>query len=254
MKKQKIGCLVSLVVLIVGLIIVYKSSEIKATDSSKGKYKNKYAIAYIQKMKNLSVAKIEKEIENNKKGSGDGASKVNDLSQTKTYFANSVFMGDSLTEPISYYELLSDKNVVGVKGRNVHSALGDVSTVAGRSPKKLFLLYGMNDLLIYNDKDRFVKEYVKLISALKEKMPKIKIYIESILPVTTSIQKKTPGFAVNREIEFNKALKAMTKKEGIGFIDVRKLIDSEKMYEPDGIHLKIDFYKKLLPYIMDGNY
>jgi lysophospholipase L1-like esterase len=247
MKKYLLSGLLSLVFLFGSLNFIYRATDIQA-NNIKTTNSNKDSQKYLKKLQNQKISVIENEIKGSRKTNSNSSSNM--VSEAKDYFKDSVFAGDSLTEAISFYGLLNSNNVVGIKGRNVYTALQDVDAISKVNAKRIFILYGMNDMVIYKSEKRFVKEYQKLIKAIRVKNPDAKIYIESILPVSASVQKKIPEYLESREQIFNNAVKDMCKSLKLNFIDVRSLIDSPNMYEPDGMHLKYDFYKKYVVYMM----
>lgn len=168
-----------------------------------------------------------------------------------SFFKDSVILGDSISESISYYSVLSENNVVAVKGLTVYKARKQIPNVISKSPKKLFILLGNNDL--FEEKlteNQFIKQYSILIDNLEKSLPNCKIYILSILPVTDKAEKENPFLNDKRILSFNDAIKSMTEKYSLNYINILPVIQGkENLYEPDGIHFKYDFYKYLLSYI-----
>lgn len=163
------------------------------------------------------------------------------------FFNKSLFVGDSITEGISAYGLLSNTNVLAVKGLTVLKAEKEIGTIAKRKPERIYILLGSNDLLYGMDSEKFSSEYVEFIRHIKDKLPGAKIYIQSIFPVSKDVERKKPLLSNSRIDEFNKALSKMAEEQDIGYIDVSSLLkDSNgimnKDYTSDGIHVKYKFY------------
>ena len=161
--------------------------------------------------------------------------------QLRTYFQNDVFMGDSLVEGFSAYQYLDTSSVVAKVGSNVASAGEQIQSVINLAPKRLYLLYGLNDLQIYQDEIDFIRAYDDLISTLKEKLPSTTIYITSIFPVQDWVSQEQPNLSGERIKSFNHALQQMCEEEGYRYIDVGSSLDNS-YYEQDGMHVKASFY------------
>ena len=115
----------------------------------------------------------------------------------------------------------------------------------------------MNDLLVFEDLSSFIDNYKVLIDRVKEGNPNTKIYINSILPVMDKVSSKNLLYKKERIIEANKRLNELAINEGATFVDIRYIIEENKMlYEPDGIHVKSSFYPKwlneLIKYNLEG--
>ena len=170
----------------------------------------------------------------------------------KIIFKGDIFWGDSIVEALSEYEYLNNYSVVAKKGKDVLKAREDINTIIKLSPERLFILLGMNDLLVFEDLSSFIDNY-----RVKEGSPNTKIYINSILPVMDKVSSKNPLYKKERIIEANKRLNELAINEGATFVDIRYIIEENKMlYEPDGIHVKSSFYPKwlneLIKYNLEG--
>lgn len=202
-------------------------------------------------LENKDMEAIEKEVfAVNEKAEAEKNKKDPNLSNEE-YFENSVFMGDSITEGMSFYKAIDSSRVVAVKGQNVVGAKKNVDKVMEKNPNEVFLLYGMNDLETFDKSSDFIREYTSLISCLKEKLPNTKIYIESILPTSSKVKNKS--LTRQRIDEFNKAIEEMCKTLEINCINTTTTIDGrEDLYEPDGLHPKAVYYDGLLKYIKNN--
>lgn len=172
----------------------------------------------------------------------------------KNIFSKSIFVGDSMTEGLDAYDLVNEKNVAAKIGITMIKAQNDstiMKKISSLQPKNIFILFGDNDIEKTTKTSKFINEYKKLIHKVKNEAPKANIYVESILPKTATAEKKPP-YVKNSQLEqFNKAIKAMTKKEHIKYINIRNILKSTKkdLHEEDGIHFKYEFYPLLLKYI-----
>lgn len=203
-------------------------------------------VTVLQSLEKKDVAEIENKIKNMNSENDIKESTV-DNSNLKEVFKDTVFMGDSLTEPLSFYNILNEDSVIGIKGRDVIKAKKeDLGTLKSLNPKKIVMMYGMNDLLLFSNSKDFIKNYESLINEIKRELPSAEIYVNSVFPVSSkAIAKKKEFSKVN---DFNNALREMCNTMGIKFIDTTSMV-KENMYEPDGIHLKSEFYTPWLQVI-----
>lgn len=203
-------------------------------------------VADLQALEKRDVGQIENKIKD-MNSKNDIKESTSDKSNLKEIFKDTVFMGDSLTEPLSFYDILDEDSVIGIKGRDVIKAKEeDLGTLKSLNPKKIVMMYGMNDLLLFSNSHDFVKNYESLINQIKKELPNAEIYVNSVFPVSDeTIAKKKEFIKVN---DFNNALREMCNTMGIKFIDTTSMV-KENMYEPDGIHLKAEFYTPWLQVI-----
>lgn len=163
------------------------------------------------------------------------------------FFNKALFIGDSITEGISAYGLLDDKNVLAVKGLTISKAEKEMDRIVKRHPEKIYILLGSNDMLYGMDSEKFSSHYIEFIQNIKDKLPETKIYIQSIFPVAKNVESKKPLLANPRIDEFNSVLKKKAEEQGITYIDISSLLKDgsgvmNKDYTSDGIHVKYKFY------------
>jgi hypothetical protein len=175
----------------------------------------------------------------------------------KSIFKQSVFLGDSIIEGLSYHDILDEFNVVAGAGMTTELALvgGDVDKLAERNPKHVFIMLGSDDLLLpaqitNNPKQYSLAFYSKLIVGIKEKLPKASITLLPVTPVTEEAEKLEPRYKnIN---DYNQGLKELASTEQIGFADLSPLfVDSSDLYSSDGIHFKPEFYFRMLDLLKD---
>ncbi|MGG4462472.1 GDSL-type esterase/lipase family protein [Brevibacillus porteri] len=167
-------------------------------------------------------------------------------------YQTSVFLGDSITEGLSYHDVLKDKNVLAGAGKTAEFALQDVDELVKRKPEHIFIQLGSDDILwpTDNPKEYSLSYYDQLIDLIKVKLPEASITILSVTPVTAEAEKAEPRY---RNIgDYNKGLKELASKVQVGFIDVSSIVSAHPdMYDADGIHFQAEFYPILLDYVKD---
>ncbi|AFV10615.1 lipase/acylhydrolase, GDSL family [Thermacetogenium phaeum DSM 12270] len=162
----------------------------------------------------------------------------------RTVFERDLFMGDSITEGLSFYEYLDEANVIAELGLTLAKAGKQLDRVAGANPERVFLLFGTNDISPTVTDEEFLEDYEELLRALQTRVPQARIYVQSLLPVSPQAQVERPYLNGSRIERLNASLKKLAASRGVGYLDLTPLIREagRDLHEPDGIHLKRDFY------------
>lgn len=171
----------------------------------------------------------------------------------KEYFKEDLFIGDSLTDSLSFYEIIEDKNVIAKLGLSIINGKDYLNNIIKANPSNIYIMFGMNDILRKVDGAQFAKEYADFIHIIEEKLPESNIYIQSIPPVSPSVKRKKPLLTNENIKKFNEAIKVMCEEENVNYLDLWPIfVENVDLIEPDGIHLKYNFYKLWLDYIIDN--
>lgn len=171
----------------------------------------------------------------------------------KEIFKNDLFLGDSITDSLSFYEIIEEPNVIAELGFTTRKSLSELDKIGKQNPENIFIMLGMNDMLNNGESDKFVKDYSNLIKEIRERLPDTNIYIQSILPVHPKVKEKKPLLTNENIGNFNKALIKFAKDENINYINLSPIIEEDKeLLEPDGIHAKPDFYILWLNYLIEN--
>ena len=183
------------------------------------------------------------------------------------YFDDALFVGDSITEGIRLYDVMSNVTVLADTGVNLDSLftkdvveLSDGSVVpimeASRyyDPGKIYLLMGINSMLY--DEDTFRAAYARVVDTLMEQHPDATLYIQSILPVTAAYEQGANAVADNAKIDrYNEILKGLAEEKGVYYLNVAEVFKDENGCLPDeasphdGIHFGSSWYRKWFDYL-----
>lgn len=182
------------------------------------------------------------------------AGEISNPEQTSyaSQYQTSVFLGDSITEGLSYHDVLKEENVLAGAGKTAEFALEDVDELVKRKPEHIFIQLGSDDILWPTDhpKEYSLTHYTQLIERIKERLPEASITILSVTPVTAEAEKAEPRY--QNIGDYNKGLKELASKVQVGYIDVSSIVaDHPEMYDADGIHFQAKFYPILLDYVKD---
>lgn len=168
-------------------------------------------------------------------------------------FKDDLFVGDSITDSLSFYEILEERNVIAKLGFTVVQGEKEINKIKKANPSNIYLLFGMNDVLMGIDGQKFAKNYAEFVHKIQDELPDANIYVQSVIPVSPNVKQKKPLLNNVNIDKFNEALMQMCKDENINYIDLRPILENEsELYEPDGIHLKYKFYKLWLNYLIDN--
>ena len=229
------------------------SNNITVTTSQE----TKEGIETVSELEKKDVAKVQQKFkEREEKKAKEEKSNGNTTSTTsennyKVLFKSTVFMGDSLTQPLSLYGFLDNTSVVAEKGRNIDKALSDLDRVVNLCPSTIVMLFGMNDLGYYNNIEDYITKYKELVSELKSRIPDVELVILSPTYITEQAALTTTFLSSDRIDKSNELLQEMCKKEKITYIDIRDIqINNPNLFEPDGIHLVGSFYPLMLDKII----
>lgn len=180
------------------------------------------------------------------------ASAISPPSSYEAQYRTTVFLGDSITEGLSYHDVLDEDNVLAGAGKTAEFALENIDDLVGRKPERVFIHLGSDDILWPTDdpKAYSLTHYAQLIDRIKAKLPKAKITLLSVTPVTADAEKAEPRY---RNIgDYNEGLRALAAEEQAGYVDLSPLVaEHADLYDTDGIHFQAAFYPILLDYLND---
>ena len=166
-----------------------------------------------------------------------------------SYFDDAVFIGDSVSMKLSFYEAAMNKLgkaqflVAGslgsgnalwpVSNQSVHPTYNGVKmrledSVPLTGAKKLYIMLGMNDLALYGPQGA-ADNLVTLLDLILAKTPGIEIFIQSMTPVAKdSTIVSADGLNNDKVRAYNALLLETALKRGWNFVDVASVMfDSE---------------------------
>ena len=173
-----------------------------------------------------------------------------------------IFLGNSITDGSEWFELLQNPRAKnrGISGDTSEGVLFRLYQVTRVQPAKVFLLIGINDLSKNVSPDTVYANICKIVSTIRTKSPKTRVYVQSILPVNNSF--KTFSTHTSRTPlvkDINQRLKNICPKLGATFVDLFSELKNPNddllnpLYTNDGLHLLGEGYKAwlqvILPYL-----
>ena len=163
-----------------------------------------------------------------------------------------IFLGNSITDGGEWCELLQNPHAKnrGISGDTSEGVLFRLYQVTRAQPAKVFLLIGINDLSKNVAPDTVYVHICRIVSSIRTKSPKTKVYVQSIFPVNNTFP--TFGSHTSRTPqvkELNERLKTICPKLGATYVDVFSELKNPNddllnpMYTNDGLHLLGEGYK-----------
>lgn len=231
--------ILAVIVFVIGGIIVAVRLSNPQKDTTKG-------TKILAAMDQTDVSKVNKKIKKLEEAERKAQQEADDRPASEK-FADSLVIGDSITQGLSEYGVLDQANVQADRGTGVSDGDNDklaehIAKAKEMKPSVLFLAYGMNDVGAQNgDVAGFVKAYKTVIKDLKKSLPDTRIYVNSVLPAAQSAIDQNAVYA--KIPEFNEKLKKLCEKENVTFIDNTELVKQE-YYASDGIHMSPAYYKE----------
>lgn len=170
----------------------------------------------------------------------------------KQLYRTSVFLGDSITEGLSYHDVLNGENVLAGAGKTAEITLmeDDVDQLAARKPKHVFIQLGSTDILwpVDNPQEHSLLHYKRLIETIQAKLPDATLSLLSVTPVTAEAEKLEPRYG--NIAEYNEGLQALAEKKQVSYVELTPLVaEHADLYDTDGIHFQAEFYPYLLEYL-----
>ena len=221
-----------------------------ATDSARsGKASIEWTLSFIKKQENQRIDDVEEEI--NKVNKDTSITKFN-MTKAKSRFDDVVFLGDSITEYLKQANILGPTSVLASKGEHVNQASKHLNEIKNLKPKQIVILYGTNDLNTQTP-EAFKENYISLVKKIKKLDPGVKVYLQAPLPVNETITRAKDERINNENVKILiQKTKAVASATGANYLPSDGLITSKNLYEPDGIHLKYDFYKNWLYFLSEN--
>lgn len=153
------------------------------------------------------------------------------------------FLGDSLTEYGNWRELFPGLDIRnrGIAGDTTDGVLHRLDGITALSPDKIFLMIGINDLLMGRTVKRILANYKEILSVLKRELPRTEVFVQSLLPVE-SMEGVSDGI-----LEVNAGLKRFAVEYGCTYIDIFTPFSDPTVginpdYTDDGLHLTPEGY------------
>lgn len=173
-----------------------------------------------------------------------------------------MFLGNSITEMGNWKKVTNDTTVInrGIGGDITYGVLKRMKDITDRRPSKIFILLGINDIGKDIPDAVIADNYLKIVREIHTKCPETKIYVQSVLPVNSTLphfpqhyDKQEHILAVNKLLEVNAKAGDYTFVDIFHlFADVNQRLESRYTYE--GLHLRSEAYPIWVAYLKKQGY
>ncbi len=187
----------------------------------------------------------------------------------KVYFDGATFIGDSITQGLQLYSTgLPNANYcayrsVGpqafVNGTTVTDVNGvsqiPLEALVESAPEQVYIMLGTNTLTSNSDYTSFLAYYGQLIDMIKELLPHVEIYVQSVPPVRPEVSATRPGLYKERLAMINDELAALALSKDCYYINLWEVLADEngdfraEFAAADGIHMNPDGYAVWVEYL-----
>ena len=163
-----------------------------------------------------------------------------------------IFLGNSITDGSEWSELLGNPRAKnrGISGDTSEGVLFRLYQVTRVQPAKVFLLIGINDLSKNISPDTVYVNICKIVSTIRTKSPKTKVYVQSILPVNNTFKTFANHTSRTPQVkDLNERLRTICPILGSTYVDLFSELKNPNddllnpMYTNDGLHLLGEGYK-----------
>ena len=188
-----------------------------------------------------------------------------------SYFADAVFVGDSLTEGITTYKrdqfpkstvFLWERGInplsflTGTWQINGNAPSSPLDDLFNTNPKKIYFMLGINAITSGQEDDVILKYYEQILDQIKEKFPNAVIYVQSILPIGKEKTLENPeSYSKDRIINLNKSLSVMANEKNLNYLNIYEKIADVNGYMQetlvtDGFHMTKEGYERWVDYLI----
>lgn len=162
-----------------------------------------------------------------------------------------IFLGNSITEVGEWSELFQTKQVLnrGISGDVTYGVLNRLPFILQQKPRKIFIAIGVNDIKRGIALSEISRNHERMIRMIRQRSPKTKIYLQSILPVNEGMLAAIYARIKNEKIDLvNQKLKELAKKYNCVYVDLHQSAlkggdgQLKAALSTDGLHLQPEAY------------
>ncbi len=156
-----------------------------------------------------------------------------------------IFLGDSQTEQCEWSELLHLDSVPvlnrGISSDQTYGLLARLDEVLRHRPSKIFLMIGINDLLLGLPENTIETQYRNIVQKIRSESHDSELYLLSILPINNEVKKI--GIENSKIQAMNAHITQIARDYTLPYIDVyTPLTDASGnlavKFTDDGVHLQ----------------
>ncbi len=154
-----------------------------------------------------------------------------------------ILLGDSQTALCEWRELMGDSLPIlnrGIVGDQVDGVANRLAEILRHRPAKIFLLVGVNDLLLGKTAVDVEIRYRALVQKIRADSPATQLFLESVLPVNNVI--KNIGISNTQILDLNVRIARIARGHTLPFVDIYGPLTDPAgnlaaRFTEDGLHL-----------------
>jgi lysophospholipase L1-like esterase len=155
-----------------------------------------------------------------------------------------IFLGDSQIEQCEWSELLHLDSIPvlnrGITSDQTHGLHARLDEVLRHQPTKVFLVIGINDLLMGISENTVEAQYRQIVQKIRGKSPDTGLFIVSVLPINNEV--KNIGIKNDKIQAMNTRIIQICKDYTLPYIDLYSMVTDASgnlsaKFTDDGIHL-----------------
>ena len=147
----------------------------------------------------------------------------------------------------SSFDLISENQVFASLGATIRDISTYTDQLIDLNPSNIILCYGLNDIGYWDNPDSYLSDLDQIIKELQTALPETLVYVNSIIPVTSSgLDNFEPEISERIEEipDWNTAIRQHCEDNDIPYIDITEDVEAhEDLYDADGIHMQKAFYE-----------
>ena len=189
------------------------------------------------------------------------------------YVDKFIFLGDSTTYGLGYYDVVPDTQVWTPKSGTLTLSLWSTATivypddnteisikdaVSKKQPEYMLITLGVNGVS-FMEEEYFITEYTNLVLAIKEASPNTKIILNSIYPVSVNYP-ASKGITNEKIDTANTWVERLANSTGVKYLDSESVLKGsdgalvESYHNGDYLHLNADSFKLVIDYLKTHGY
>lgn len=175
---------------------------------------------------------------------------------TQAFYHDAAFIGDDLFDYLSGYSFIDKSRVFAAENARTENGAASIEKVKSLNPKKVFIMYGRNDLNFGNGRnaESISNAVTELVGKVKEALPESEIYVVSVLPITYDLERSNGTHHTQKNVdELNSVLSTKVTAAGANFIDITAPFKNDKGYlnddyTADGYTIRRAYF----PFLLNG--
>lgn len=184
-----------------------------------------------------------------------------------TWFADTLFLGDSRTDGLRLYGGIKGAEYICYKGLstfdypvNACIRVGSRDLTAQQAVEtgtwgKIYIMLGLNELGY--PPEEYAAAFEAILTHVRATQPQAQLYVQSLIPINPqkAREKKVPDYVTNENVAaFNAQLTRICAEEQIYFINVSEALTDENGILPydcgnDGVHFNREWYRRWADYL-----